>query len=107
MKEITDEYVLSKDTLTTHETADYLGLSWWNLTIGIKNGTYRFGTATANPSGKYTYTIYANQVYKFKHGTYDVDQQQYAELIKKLEEATAMMSQCVELMKKLVLKKEK
>ena len=101
-KKLTDEDILSRDRLTTHEAASYLGKSWWDLTEGIKNGSYKFGTATRNPSGKYTYTIYANQVYKFKHGIYDVDQQQYSDLMKKLTEATDLMCQCVSLMETLV-----
>ena len=106
MKTITDDYVLSKETLTSHEAADYLGISWWNLTDGLKTGTYRFGTAKANKSGKYTYTIYAKQAYNFKHGTYDVDQQQYADLVKKLDEVADTMQVCVQMMQTLLVKKE-
>lgn len=106
MKSITDEYVLSKDTLTTHEAAEYLKKSWWDLTDGLKSGRYKFGTATCNPGGKYTYTIYANQVYNFKHGITEIDQHQYAQLIEKLDAATAMMQSCVQMMQALILKKE-
>ncbi len=106
MRLITDEFVLSKDTLTTHEAADYLKISWWDLTEGLKKGKYKFGTATCNPGGKYTYTIYAKQVYKFKQGITEVDQQQYADLIKKFDEAIGIMQNCVQLMSVFILKQE-
>ena len=80
-KEITDEYVLSKEKLTSHEAADYLGISWWNLSDGLKNGTYTFGTATTGRGGRTVFTIYAKQVYDFKHGTCDINKQQYIEKI--------------------------
>jgi len=103
---ITDEYVQSKDTLTTHEAANYLKKSWWDLTDGLKNGRYKFGTATCNPGGKYTYTIYARQVYNFKHGITEIDQQQYTELINRLDDVTAAMQICVQMMQTLILKNE-
>ena len=105
MTKITDEYVLSKETLTTHEAADYLGISWWNLADGLRRGTYKFGTAKLSRSGKYTYTVYAEQVYKFKHGTYDVDQQQFSDLCCQLSEAVGLMKTCVELMTALTKQK--
>lgn len=104
-KDITDEYVLSKDLLTSHEAADYLGISWWVLTDGLKTGTYKFGTARRGNGGRYTFTIYAEQVYKFKHGTYDVDQQQYANLIGLLKENAEQQRKIIKLMSTLILEK--
>lgn len=102
---ITDEYVLSKETLTSHETAEYLGISWWTLSAGLKDGTYKFGTAVLGKGGKRTkFTIYAKQVYKFKHGTYDVDQQQYSDLIKLLRENAEQQKKITQLMAALILK---
>ena len=102
-KEITDEYVLSKEKLTSHEAADYLGISWWNLTDGLKDGTYTFGTSVTGRGGRTVYTIYAKQVYDFKHGTYDVNKQQYADLIALLKENAEQQKKIVKLMSTLIL----
>ncbi len=105
MKEkITDEYVLNRDILTSHEAADYLGLSWWALTEGLKDGTYTFGTAKRGNGGRYTFTIYAEQAYKFKHGTYDLNGQQYADLIKLLRENADQQKRIAQLIAALILK---
>ncbi len=102
-KEITDEYVLSKEKLTSHEAADYLGISWWNLADGLKDGTYTFGTAVTGRGGRTVFTIYAKQVYDFKHGTYDVNKQQYADLITLLKENAEQQKKIVKLMSALIL----
>ena len=102
-KEITDEYVLSKEKLTSHEAADYLGISWWNLSDGLKNGTYTFGTAATGRGGRTVFTIYAKQVYDFKHGTCDINKQQYADLITLLKENAEQQKKIVKLMSALIL----
>ena len=102
---ITDEYVLSKETLTSQEAADYLHKSWWDLTSGLQDGTYKFGEARQTKSGRWKYTIYSERIYKFKHGTYNVDQQQFSDLCCQLSEAVGLMKTCVELMTTLTKQK--
>lgn len=66
--EITDAYILERDTVTTHEAAKYLGVTWPVLTANLKSGKYTFGSATLCPGGTYSYTIWAEKLYRFKHG---------------------------------------
>lgn len=59
---IDDEFVLSKDKLSTHEAAAYLGMSWWVLTDGLRNNEFPFGTAKLGRTGtQYIYTIYSRK----------------------------------------------
>lgn len=95
-KKIDDSYVLGKDKLTTHEAADYLGMSWWRLTAGLQRNEFPFGTATLGKTGtQYIYTIYAEAVYNFKHGIVTNDNSKIIELFK---EAIELMTKAITLM---------
>ena len=66
--DITDEYILSQGTVSTKEAATYLGMSWWALTDMLQQGKASFGVARLGPGGRWTYTIWGELLYKFKHG---------------------------------------
>lgn len=68
MAKIDDEYVLSRNTLTTDEARKYLGMSWWELTDGLRNKELPFGTAKLGRGGKWTYNIPCERIYKYKKG---------------------------------------
>ena len=88
-KAITDEYILAQTTVTTHDAAKYLGVTWPVLTANLKTGKYTFGSATLCRGGTYSYTIWAEKLYKFKHG---IDQGMHEEamiLAKKMDDLIA------------------
>lgn len=100
-KKIDDSYVLGKDTLSTHEAAEYLGMSWWRLTEGLKNNEFTFGNAKLGRTGtQYIYTIYGKKLYNYKHGI-SQSQTDVKELICELKTAVTalatLMNQCFEL----------
>lgn len=97
-EKIDDSFVLSKDTLSTHEAADYLGMSWWRLTEGLKNNEFPFGTAKLGKTGtQYIYTIYADACYKFKHGEI-TEGKSDEEVVTLFKEAIGLMTKAISLM---------
>ncbi len=68
MQPITDEYIRSRDTVTTKEAAAYLGMNWWSLTDMLQQGKTPFGIARLGKGGRWTYTIWGERLYRFKHG---------------------------------------
>ena len=82
--EITDEWIRAQDTVTSHEAAQYLGMSWWTLTELLRQGKLSCGRARLCPAlrhgggekrgarlcpgGTWSYTIWGEKLYKFKHG---------------------------------------
>ena len=93
---IDDEFVLSRDRLSTHEAAAYLGMSWWRLTDGLRNNEFPFGTAKLGRTGtQYIYTIYAEACYRFKHGETAKPAGDTQELISLFKEALLLMNEVV------------
>ena len=75
--EITDEWIRAQDTVTSKVAAQYLGMSWWTLTELLRQGKLSCGRARLCPGGTWSYTIWGEKLYKFKHGedTDDVETQ--------------------------------
>lgn len=95
---IDDSFVLGKDKLSTHEAADYLGMSWWRLTEGLKNNEFPFGTAKLGRTGtQYIYTIYAEACYRFKHGQ-SASSESSQEVVTLFKEAIGLMTKAISLM---------
>ena len=90
--EITDEWIRAQDTVTSHEAAQYLGMSWWTLTELLRQGKLSFGRARLCPGGTWRYTIWGEKLFRFKRGedTDDVEttlreiQRQQQEIDRKL-----------------------
>ena len=68
MQPITDDMILSQKTVNTKTAAAYLGMSWWALTDMLQQGTAPFGTARLCPGGTWSYTIWPERLFIFKHG---------------------------------------
>ena len=66
MQPITDEYIRSRDTVTTKEAAAYLGMNWWSLTDMLQQGKAPFGIARLGKGGRWTYTIWGERLFQFK-----------------------------------------
>lgn len=68
MQTVTDEFIRSQTTVNTKTAAAYLGMSWWALTEMLQNDKAPFGTARLCPGGTWSYTIWGERLYRFKHG---------------------------------------
>lgn len=68
MAVIDDEYVLGRKKITTQEAADYLGMNWWTLVDGLRNGNFPFGTAKPGNGGRWIYNIPGERLYRYKKG---------------------------------------
>lgn len=64
---LTDEYIRGQATITTKEAAKYLGMSWWALTGMLQQGKAPFGMARLCSGGTWSYTIWGERLYRFKH----------------------------------------
>ena len=91
MEPITDEFIRSQTTVNTKTAAAYLGMSWWALTEMLQNDKAPFGTARLCPGGTWSYTIWGERLYRFKHG---LDEDPAAAIIaQKLTEVIALLSE--------------
>ena len=88
-KEITDDFIRSQKTVTTHDAAKYLGVTWPVLTAGLKNGKFTFGSATLCRGGTYSYTIWGEKLYRFKNGIGQGMHEEALLLAKKMDELIA------------------
>lgn len=91
MATITDEYILNRKTVSTKDAAAYLCISWWTLTDMLQQGKAPFGTARLCNGGTWSYTIWGERLYRFKHG---LDEDPAAAIIaQKLTEVIALLNE--------------
>lgn len=98
MQPITDEYIRSRDTVTTKEAAAYLGMNWWKLTDMLQQGKAPFGIACLGKGGRCTYTIWGERLFQFKKAK-DMQPAPLDERIeRKLDEAIKLYTELIELL---------
>lgn len=90
-KEISDEEILSMGRVSVKVAASYLCMPYGQLIYGLQNGRYsEFGLA-AKPNSRWTYTIFAKRLVKYKHGETSQIKTELKELIDGVTYLTARL----------------